>query len=161
MTLAMDRNFIVNASAFRFSSLWPALAPLDRFFIIVSVIRVANTFRRSPDISSGLPTETRLQTNNPGSTALRGLPQGEGTQGARASGVEARSVSRKGQSSQFRPEARSQRCRSSAYPPAFRFVPVQPRCRTRTLSRPSALRVASSAVRVPSSVLSDSLTPRR
>jgi hypothetical protein len=70
-------------------------------------------------------------------------------------------VSRKGQSSQFRPEARSQRCRSSAYPPAFRFVPVQPRCRTRTLSRPSALRVASSAVRVPSSVLSDSLTPRR
>jgi hypothetical protein len=76
MTLAMDRNFIVNASAFRFSSLWPALAPLDRFFIIVSVIRVANTFRRSPDISSGLPTETRLQTNNPGSTALRGLPQG-------------------------------------------------------------------------------------
>jgi hypothetical protein len=161
MTLAMDRNFIVNASAFRFSSLWPALAPLDRFFIIVSVIRVANTFRRSPDISSGLPTETRLQTNNPGSTALRGLPQGEGSAGSAGKRRRGSQCRGRGKSSQFRPEARSQRCRSSAYPPAFRFVPVQPRCRTRTLSRPSALRVASSAVRVPSSVLSDSLTPRR
>jgi hypothetical protein len=50
MTFAIERNFIVRASALRLSSLWPAFAPLLRFFIVVSVIRVAKTFRRSPDM---------------------------------------------------------------------------------------------------------------
>ena len=52
MILAIERNFIVNASAFRLSSLCPAFAPLARFFIVVSVIRVAKTFRRSPDMAT-------------------------------------------------------------------------------------------------------------
>lgn len=50
MIFAIERNFIVSASALRLSSLWPAFAPLLRFFIVVSVIRVAKTFRRSPDM---------------------------------------------------------------------------------------------------------------
>lgn len=91
MILAIERNFIVNASAFRLSSLCPAFAPLARFFIVVSVIRVAKTFRRSPDmatlprkllyIRAPAPSPTRAPRQVPphslGShSTIRGLPRG-------------------------------------------------------------------------------------
>ena len=68
MIFAIERNFIVRASALRLSSLWPAFAPLLRFFITVSVIRVAKTFRRSPDMvppwDSGETQRSRLQARS-------------------------------------------------------------------------------------------------